>query len=931
MKVRLCLLVAVLVVSVGGIAPLTGIGAASALPVGPQSVDLLLPTPCLYDLRSLPAVDVPGQPPRQTPSLNPYQPADLKAPALPKGPYVASTAPMAWADGGAGDVVVQSQPGLSMDAWATADTQVAVDDRFVVQAVNSRLRISDRTGERPAVTYDLATFFAGGPGCIARDSERYALPYHPDMTFAAQPTLFRDPRTARWFVSASVYTVSAGGSVSGRVRLAVSQTDDPTGGYAVYPVTPPAVDPGFQNHPRFAITDDKVVFAWDQYVRNQFVGSETVALPKLPLLQGSPGLGTDFPPDPGRRMMAPAQQLSGGTAAYVAGLGTNGTLVFDVIDGAADDAIRTTHSVTVTPWTAPPMAQQKDGPLVVTDGGVLQSPVYRDGTWWASMTEGCAAEGATSRFACVRMWELSVDGSGVPTLGQEFDIAEPGADLLNPASVLDADGNLVVALTRTSLKSVPGMIVVGRAKSSPRNTISRPVYSLNGGSPFQFPTTWGTYAGAAVAPSGNVWLAQQTAEYGWATQLVELRPAPFTAWPTPGRHTIEPGGTATSSVTVSSLRGWSGPVSLSLSGAPAGSTASLSTTRLTVPSGGSATATVTVTTATTLQSDFAATVKACGGGACQSVDITVQLRQFTLSTTNAVPRLDRGGPGTVATVKVSSVHGYSGTVALSVSGGSATTTATLDRSSVVVAPGSPATVQVTLRVGIDEPADRVSFTVNACDGYCRTVPITVFVKNFSLYPTPFSLTLSPGQTGTGTVTVYSTNSWQGTVSLSISGAPVGSSASIGSSVSLGVDEAKQVPLTVSMGPNQTTGFVLTIQGCATFCRTTYVAVDPPSPAVALTADPAELWMTQHSAERSTITIASVGGFSGTVRLTTSGGPTLGGVTINQDAVTVAPDSPATAILTIGVGAQAGDFAVTVTAWSPDGTWNGSTNVTVHMT
>ncbi|MDQ3756537.1 MAG: hypothetical protein M3394_01645 [Actinomycetota bacterium] len=939
-----------LVLLLGSAAPLASSPSqAEPLPgTSGTAVPLTLTEPCRVDLRTLPdPPDLPDPSELLGPSYpgwntipdKEYQRSDLVAPPLLLGPATASTVPAAWSNGGVGAAFVNGMPGLAQDRWPEANTQVAADDDFVMQATTSRVRITERKTGRPAVTYDLATFMATPPDCATFDHPEYRMPTHPDRWFAWQPTVYRDARSGRWFVAASVFSVAENGARSGYVRLAVSLTPDPTAGYALYTVSPRPPnhdDLRYYDYPKFSVTDDKVVLAYDVYDDRTFMGSQTMAVLKPPLLGATPATASVFDIDPHRRRMHPALDYGPGTAAYVAGLGgSNGSVVFDVVDGIPGlDVRRTTNTVAVTPWTAPPKAQQPLGGSLDSGGGVLQAPAFHNGSWWGSVTEGCAAPGVPSRFACVRMWQFSVDAAGRPTVRQEFDIAEPGFDLTYPASVVDAHGSVTTVLSRMGPDGFPGISVVGQAVGSPVNTVSRPVRTVGGLGQYNNSFTWGSYAGAARAPDGTrIWLAHLRSNDGpWTTELLELQSTPVTAWPTPARLAMTPGSSATSTITLKSIAGWSGNVTLGLTGVPAGSSATLSASSRSVPAGGSTTVTLSVTAGVGQASDFPVTVRACASGLCQLVDVTAQIQQFAVSVRPAAPVIEPG-KGNVSTLTVSSAHGWAGTVSLDTTSSSPSTTAKLDRTSLAVPAGQSASAAVTLHVDAGETALEVPITVRACASYCRSTEIRVLVSQFGLYPTPQALSVSPGSTGSSTVIVSSSHAWQGTVALSVTGAPAGTGATLSaSSVTLGQYEAKSITLTVDLPASQTTGFYLKITGCAASCRTTYVRVNLPNPSVALSPERSYYYLHPGSQFDIPLSVTSVDGFAGTASLSTSGVPSGSSATVTPNVVTVTPDAGAEALVTIRVGAtQATNFTVVVTVRPPDGSFERNAYFTVGPT
>src|SRR6185503_9456340 len=84
----------------------------------------------------------------------------------------------------------------------------------------------------------------------------------------------------------------------------------------------------------------------------------------------------------------------------------------------------------------------------------------------------------------------------------------------------------------------------------------------------------------------------------------------------PAAMSVPQGQSRSTTITVGSVSGFSSPVGLSVSGAPAGVTATVSPTSVTPPAGSSATATLTFTATTSAQvGTFTVSVSGTAGGA----------------------------------------------------------------------------------------------------------------------------------------------------------------------------------------------------------------------------------------------------------------------------------------------------------------------------
>src|SRR5437879_10215282 len=135
---------------------------------------------------------------------------------------------------------------------------------------------------------------------------------------------------------------------------------------------------------------------------------------------------------------------------------------------------------------------------------------------------------------------------------------------------------------------------------------------------------------------------------------------------TPASQTVTQGGSTTYTVNISRLGGFTGGVTLSVSGLPAGSTGTV-TANSAAPN--SSILTVT-TTATTPTGSFVLTITGVSGGMPHPTSATLVVTtpatgDFKLSASPASQRMSRGGT-TSYSVNITRTGGYAGTIHLSV-------------------------------------------------------------------------------------------------------------------------------------------------------------------------------------------------------------------------------------------------------------------------
>jgi len=260
--------------------------------------------------------------------------------------------------------------------------------------------------------------------------------------------------------------------------------------------------------------------------------------------------------------------------------------------------------------------------------------------------------------------------------------------------------------------------------SDPDGTITAYAWTFPGGSPGSSSqanagnvtySTPGTYtASFTVTDNGGLTSAP-------ATRTVTV--SDFSLSATPSSQTVLPGGSTTYTATVTPINGFNGTVNFSVSGLPSGATASYNPASITAS--GSTTLTVN-TSGTTPPGSYPLTIQGTSGPRTRTVSVTLVVNgngDFTISVAPASLTANRGGTATY-TVTVAAGTGFSGTVALSLSGVPARTTAALNPPSVVN--GGTSTLTITTQNNTQKRTSTVTITgTGGGRTHSTTVTLTV--------------------------------------------------------------------------------------------------------------------------------------------------------------------------------------------------------------
>ncbi len=395
---------------------------------------------------------------------------------------------------------------------------------------------------------------------------------------------------------------------------------------------------------------------------------------------------------------------------------------------------------------------------------------------------------------------------------------------VNPTSLsINAGSASTSTITLTSINNFAGTITVS-STGSPAGlglSINPSSVSLSLGGTgtatltisTQSSTPAGSYTVTVTGSSGT--LSHSTSIQ---VSVVQSAQPDFSITANPASITLQPGTSGSSTVTVTSLNGFSGTVALTDSISPATSNPpviSLSSSSLTLSSGGSARSTLTIaTSSSTTSGSYTVSVTGTSGSLSHSVSLALTVSQradFTLASSGATVNILSGSSGS-STLTATSLGGFSGTVSLSVAAGTGLT-ATVSPASLVL--GSGGTATSTLTVSSDTIGNYTVAVTGTSGSLAHSVSILVIVSDFSISISPSSLSLPRGTSGVSLITLTSLNGFTGTISLSAVVSPTSGPRTSLSSSSVALTSGGQGTSTLNVRATHKTpigGYTITITG-----------------------------------------------------------------------------------------------------------------------
>jgi PKD repeat protein len=269
----------------------------------------------------------------------------------------------------------------------------------------------------------------------------------------------------------------------------------------------------------------------------------------------------------------------------------------------------------------------------------------------------------------------------------------------------------------------------------------------------------GDSAGATISVSQNI-------------QITQPVTPDFSVSASPTSLTIPAGSTLTSTVTLASLNGFAGTLSLSTASTPTGPALSLNPTSVVLTAGNSATSMLSVTSSSS--GSYSVSVTANSGSLSHSTSISVNVVDFSISSTPSSFSVTQGASGT-STITIMSHGAFAGTVTLTSTISPSGPTVSVNPNTVTVSAGGSGTSTLTVSSQSNTPLGNYTVTVTGSSGslsHSTTILVAVIAvtvaPDFSISGSPSSITIPRSSSGTFNISLTGINGFSGTVNLSTS-------------------------------------------------------------------------------------------------------------------------------------------------------------------
>jgi hypothetical protein len=384
------------------------------------------------------------------------------------------------------------------------DPWVAVNSTYVVQAVNSAVRVSNRLGTEIMSIPTWALFAVTGD------------------QFASDARVIWDAAHGRWVAT----SLSFNGTFDDNfLNVAVSDGADPTAGWVTYNLWYADYLP---DYPSVASSSDKIVVTDDLFdVSASFVGADLLTLNWSSILGGGALTGNECTSDSYVHPRA-AQVLSASADVHLVMEST-----FDSNQwywrlhggGSCGEILDGTEFTSFAPFTLPPDPRQWPGDTI--SNAIDERPtdaIWQNGQlWWVSTFPVTYDAGATYNDEVV-LWHATTASLGLQaTPGTPVEVAPgDGIDAFMGGIGMTRNGTLVTIYSQSSSSD---WVYTMANQIAPGLSLGTPI-QLDYGDESIIGERWGDYAGVAMDPigTGSVWATHEVAaaDGSWRTDVVRL-------------------------------------------------------------------------------------------------------------------------------------------------------------------------------------------------------------------------------------------------------------------------------------------------------------------------------------------------------------------------------------------------------------------------
>ena len=388
----------------------------------------------------------------------------------------------------------------------------------------------------------------------------------------------------------------------------------------------------FPDQPILGVSDDKVAISVNDYANGgASIGAQYWILNKSEMLSGAQTVD-EYSHGPDSRFFSihPVQSLSSTTTQYMVstrGCCASNVTLFSITGVPPNFVANSTVVLPISTMTIPPNGFQPETPSRVDSGrrwspticrdppcvpppsvsisgsgNRILSAVWFEGILWYTANDGCVPPGDSRQRSCVRLTQID---TGTATVTQDFDYAANGTYYFYPAVSIDKNGDLDMVFGFSSNTTYPSLAITGQARGDMSGALA-PAITVKTGTAAATGGRYGDYFGAGIDPANptTIWVAGQygnSTDGTWATFIASMNvirvggPSDFSM--STICDYISPSTCGSSVITMASINGFAGTVSLSATASPSsGITPSLTPTSVSIPAGGNANSTLTVST-----------------------------------------------------------------------------------------------------------------------------------------------------------------------------------------------------------------------------------------------------------------------------------------------------------------------------------------------
>jgi hypothetical protein len=362
--------------------------------------------------------------PAKTTSLQPKQVARSVSPRIVSGPDVQVATQFAGLDE------------VDSGGWVPPDPWVAVNSTYVIQVVNSIVRVSNRLGTEISSTPSWALFGL------------------PSGQFSSDGRIIWDATHGRWVASSLSFDESF---TNNFLAVAVSDGTDPTAGWSTYLIY---FGDLFPDYPSLASSTDKIVVAddlFDGVSFNPYMDINTFTWASI--LAGGAVTYNYCDPDPILMHPRAAQVLSPSADIHlIMESAVDGSQWYARVKGAGACTLTSFVDKTqlaLDPLVLPPDPRQSPGSTIGVGGAAVDErptdAVWQNNKlWWVSTIPVSYDAGATQNDG-VALWNATTATTGVPTAGtMQAVMPGDGIDAFMGGIGMTRNGTLVTIYSQSS-------------------------------------------------------------------------------------------------------------------------------------------------------------------------------------------------------------------------------------------------------------------------------------------------------------------------------------------------------------------------------------------------------------------------------------------------------------------------------------------------